>query len=155
MKTEIRWGIILGVVFLLWNVLMAVCGFHGDFIEYHAKVDSLFFVPFVLIYYLALKQIRDIDLGGDLSFSRGMKSSLISVCVALPVFLLSTYITTQFISPGFFSNAINTGVRMGQDESMLESVFNLKSYLLMTCVYTVLGLIVGAVATFLLRRKRA
>ena len=153
MKTEIKWGLVLGVLMLLWNLLMAVSGFHGDFIEYHPKVDTLFFIPFMLIFYLALKQVRDLDQGGIISFMDCIKSSLIISLVALPIFLLATYITVQYISPNYFTNAINAGIRMGQDEEMLRNMFNVKSYMILTFTYVVFGVIAGAIVALFIQRK--
>ena len=153
--TELTWAGIFVAVALLWMVLERVAGLHGPRIEYHAMLTNLFALPAVMVYVLALRDKRDSDLGGTMTYSQGFVSgAIITVIVAL-VSPLSQWVTHTIITPKYFENAIAAADRMGmasRDEA--EAYFNLANYIRLSMFGALaMGLGTTAVVAFFVKRK--
>ena len=153
--TELKWAGIFIVVALLWMVLERLAGLHGPRIEHHATLTNLFSLPAVAVYVLALRDKRDGDLGGTMTYGQGFVSgAIITVIVAL-VSPLSQWVTHTVITPDYFENAIAAADRMGMaSQADAEAYFNLANYIRLS-MFGALAMGVGtaAVVAFFVRRK--
>ena len=151
MKTEIKWAVVLGVLTLLWNVLEKISGFNNEFIEYHMTVGWFYLIPFSLIYFFALTQIKNQK--GGLSFGEGIKHSFIIALFSLPLILLASYIKIKYLSPDFLSNMSDLMLTQGADEGKVMSGMTVSGFLMKTAVYPFFGVVVGAIISFFIKDK--
>jgi hypothetical protein len=152
--TELKWAAIFVVVALLWMVLERVAGLHGPRIEHHALLTNLFALPAVAVYVLALRDKRDGDLGGAMTYRQGFVSgAIITVIVAL-LSPLSQWFTHTVITPDYFENAIEAADRVGMAaRADAEAYFNLANYIRLSMFGAVaMGLGTSAVVAFFVKR---
>lgn len=150
-KTEIKWAVVLGALTLLWNVLERLTGFDSKFIELYKTSGYLFLIPFVLIYVLALMQMR-LERGGELSYAQGLKSAFRIALYSVPFIILASYLKISFISPEFQENMIEYMLTTGANENDLRESFSTVPFLLKSAAYAMTGVVVGAVAMIFLKR---
>lgn len=151
MTDGLKWGVVLGVVTMFWHVLEKLTGFDGEFIEMHQTAGMMYLIPFILIYVLALLQKRNQN-GGSLSLAEGMKHTLSVVLWALPFILAATYIKIKWLSPDFQSDMIEFLVTTGEEKEMLESAFSDLGVMKNTALYSLSGLLVGAISMIFIKR---
>jgi uncharacterized membrane protein YraQ (UPF0718 family) len=153
---ELKWGLILFAIGLLWMVIEKLAGWHGPRIDMHPKMTMLFFIPVIILYYLAIKEKRDVDFDGVMTWQQGLISGIvISIVVALfnPIQQL---ITHEYLSPEYFPNAIELSLEknpnMTREEA--ESYFTLKSYIMQGTIGTLIsGLLISALVSIFLKKK--
>ena len=153
MKTEIKWALVLGIMTLLWFVLEQMTGFNDDFIEFHKTAGLLYLIPFALIYFLGLTQVKNLDNGGSLSLMEGVKSSAMIALYALPLIIIAAYIKIKFISPGFLENMSAWQITSGADENMVKRTFSTSGFLISSALYSLSGIVIGAIISFLIKTK--
>jgi Protein of unknown function (DUF4199) len=147
MKTEIKWGLIFSLAALLWVLLERLAGLHDKYIQYHPLLSMLFVIPAVVMMLMAISEKRR-ELGGAITFKQAFLCGLgVSVVVTL-LAPLAQYLTQNFITPNYFTNAINYAVQNGhQTREQAELYFSLKSYILQASLG---GLVMGAITTLIL-----
>lgn len=154
-KTEIKWGIIFVLATLIWNFLEKSLGFHGENIEQHPVVTNFFFIPAILIYVLGIREKREKDLGGTMTFKEGFIAGMIITLVVTVFTPLTQYLASTVISPDYFQNAIDFSVESG--ESTLEEAqafFNLQSYMIMSIIFApVVGTLTSLVVAFFMKKS--
>lgn len=154
-NTEIKWAVIFTVVALLWVSLEKLSGLHDTHIALHAYLTNLFFFPAVAVYVFALKEKRR-KLNGAATYGQLFISGLLmSVFVGL-LSLGSSYVTHTIISPDYFANVSKFSVEKGMlTEEAAAQQFNLKSYMMMGAVFSVIaGIITTAVVAAFVKRKQ-
>lgn len=146
-KTEIKWGIIFVLTTLIWNFLEKSLGFHGENIAQHAVVSNFFMIPAFFIYVLGIREKREKDLGGTMTFKQGFIAGMIITLVVTVFTPLTQYLVSTVITPDYFQNMIDYSVEIEtytQEEA--ENVFNLQSYMVQS---TLLAPAIGAVTSLL------
>jgi hypothetical protein len=146
-KTEIKWGIIFVLTTLIWNFLEKSLGFHGENIAQHAVVSNFFMIPAFFIYVLGIREKREKDLGGTMTFKEGFIAGMIITLVVTVFTPLTQYLVSTVITPDYFQNMIDYSVEIEtytQEEA--ENVFNLQSYMVQS---TLLAPAIGAVTSLL------
>lgn len=146
-KTEIKWGIIFVLTTLIWNFLEKSLGFHGENIAQHAVVSNVFMIPAFFIYVLGIREKREKDLGGTMTFKQGFIAGMIITLVVTVFTPLTQYLVSTVITPDYFQNKIDYSVEIEtytQEEA--ENVFNLQSYMVQS---TLLAPAIGAVTSLL------
>lgn len=126
-ETAIRYGLIGGLITIIYALLGIVTGFtnpsSGIAISIIAGIIS--FVIFIVVIVKGVGQHRDKELGGLISFGRAF---LVGLVIALIMALLGkvfNYIYFNYIDPEYLANAVE-GIRemyenMGMDESMIDA----------------------------------
>lgn len=156
-KIELKWALIFTVVGLLWMWLEKAVGLHDRYIDQHMYWTNLFAIPAILMMYLALKEKKQKFYGGEMSFWSGILSGVqLSVFVAL-LSPLSQYITSYWITPEFFPNAIKRSVEIGYfpDKLTAQSHFNYANYAMQGMFGAFLmGLVTTVVIVLFLRKKK-
>lgn len=151
---EIKWGVFFMLMQLAWMTMERLAGLHDAHIDKHAVVTNLVAIPSVLLYVLALREKRNKQLGGAMTYRQGFITGLIMTIVVTLLSPLSQYITSTIISPDYFENAIQYAVSTGastQEEA--EANFNLKNYLMVTVLFTpVVGVITSAIVALFLKK---
>ena len=131
-------------------------GLHDEHIEQHMYYTNLIALPAIFIYYLALKEKKQKDYQGKMSYKQGFINGLLISLIVAFLSPLSQYITTTYITPQYFSTIIEYSVESGQMDSRAaaEAYFNLKNYILQSVIGALLmGLITSALVALLVRTK--
>ena len=105
-KTEVKYGIITGLVICLWQLSEFLLGFHtnkmniGEFTTYFVVI-----IPFITIY-IGIKEKRDKMYGGRISVRNGIRTGLMISLVA--TLIVAVYLIFYFntINPDFLDLSI-------------------------------------------------
>ena len=152
---EIKWAIIFAVVSLLWMFLEKSMGLHGANIEKHALITNFFAIPAIAIFVLALLDKRKNHYGGKITWMQGFLTGLVITAFVAVLTPLTQYVTHMYISPDYFTNAINFAVDNGKMElQQAQEFFNLRSYIFQSALGgVVMGLITSAIVAIFIRKK--
>ncbi|WP_339868557.1 DUF4199 domain-containing protein [uncultured Algoriphagus sp.] len=154
-KIEIKWALIFVAMMLAWMFLEKSLGYHDEKIEDHPFFTNFVAIPSIAIYIFALLDKKQNFYYGLMSYKQGFISGLIISVIVAILSPLSQYITTEFITPDYFSNEINYAVEQGEmtrDEA--EGYFNLKSYILQSVIGAlVMGLLTSAIVAIFVKSK--
>ncbi|MDO8966118.1 DUF4199 domain-containing protein [Algoriphagus sp.] len=154
-KIEIKWGILFVLVGLIWMVFEKAMGWHDVHIDKH-ETYTLFMAPIAIsIYVFALLDKKRNFFGGKMSYKQGFIAGLIITLVVFLLSPLSQYITSTYITPDYFNNAIDYSVSSGKMERQAaEDYFNLQSYMMQSMIgAAIMGLITAAIVAFFVRTK--
>ena len=153
-KTEIKWGVIFVLATLLWNFLERQLGFHSDKIDQHATVTNFFMIPAIAIYVLALRDKRNNDLGGKMTYKQGLITGLIVTLVVTILTPLSQYLAVEVVSPDYFQNAMDYAVKSGESTpEEAQDFFSLQNYMVMSLLFAPMAGIVTSLIVALFMRK--
>lgn len=156
-KTEIKWAIIFSVFTLLWSYAEKILGLHDTHINKHALYTNLIAIPYIIIFYLAIKEKRDHFFKKNMNWKQGVISGgILSVIIAL-ISPAVQYLTAEVITPEYFSNAIEYAVEHKKmNPKTAESFFNLRFYMIQAVFGSLtMGIVTAAIVSLLLRTKKA
>lgn len=155
-KIELKWAIIFIVVTLLWMVIEKLSGLHDKYIDKHMYVTNLFAIVAIALFVFALKDKKKNYFKGSMTWKQGFISGLYLTIFITLLTPFSQYITSEYITPDYFTNIINHSVEKGmQTQEEAEAYFNLKSYIIQATVFAFLmGLVTAAVVALFLRNKK-
>lgn len=153
---EFKWAFIFIFMSLGWMLLERLTGLHDENIDQHAIYTNLIAIPAILIYYFAIKEKRDCFYKGQISFKQGFKSGLIISIIVTLITPLSLYISTKFISPEYFTNAVEYSVKnklMVKNEAL--AYFNYKNYLVLSLISApVMGIITSLIISLIIKTRK-
>ena len=155
-KTEIKWAVIFAVVSLLWMVLEKLVGLHDVHIDKHMYLTNLFAIPAIILYILALKDKKNSDLGGQISYKEGFITGLIITIIVAALSPLTQWITSTIITPEYFPNVIAHSVKTGFHSSLeeAEAYFNLQNYIIQGLIGAmIMGVITSAIVAIFVKSK--
>ena len=165
MKIALKYGLITGLLSCGWVLTEYVLGFHNENIE-QGQYSQLFAmsIPIIMLY-LGIKEYREEELKGTLSFTEGLKTGVV-IC------LVSALITTVFmvlyqhvINPEFWNANIeyqkNKLYERGLDDDQIEismmwmeKMYNSPfMYLIMFISSVFMGAILAMIISLILRKK--
>jgi len=152
---EIKWALVFVVMMLLWMLLEKAFGFHDKRIAQHPIVTNLVAIPAIAIYVLALLDKRRKVYQGKMTYMQGFITGLVITAIVTLFSPLTQYITSVWITPGYFSNVIEYSVDTGKmtlEEA--ESYFNLPNYIRQTIIFTpVMGIVTTAIVAIFTRKS--
>jgi hypothetical protein len=154
-RVEIKWALIFTVMGLLWMVMEKSLGWHDEHIDKHASYTMLFMIPAVMVYYFAIRDKRQTDFAGSMTWKQGFISGAILSLIVAILAIPSQWITNTVITPDYFDNVVNYMVEneMATREEA-EAQFNPQNYLIQAPIFSfVVGLVTAAVVSLLLKRK--
>ena len=157
-KTEIKWALIFVGMSLLWMVLEKLVGLHGTHIDKHMYLTNLFAIPAIVVYVLALKDKKNKDYKGEMTYKQGLVAGLIITAIVALFAPLTQWITSTWITPEYFPNVIAYSVETGYYTSLeeAEAYFNLENYMFQSVVGAiVMGVLTSAIVAFFVRTKSA
>jgi len=154
-KTEFKWTIIFILMSMLWIYLEKVTGLHHEYIEYHPIYTNLYAIPAILIYVFALREKKQKFFNGKMTYKNAFISGLILTLMISLLSPLSTYASVEYISPDFFTNAIEKSVElemMTRPEAL--DYFNTQNYMLQSLMFgPVFGIVTTAIVSIFVRSK--
>lgn len=154
-KIEIKWGLIFSVATLVWMFTEKSVGLHDVHIDKHPVYTNLFGIVAVVLYVLALKDKKKNFFEGKMDWKQGFVSGIILTAIITLLSPLCQYITSTFISPDYFTNAVNYAVEhnlMKQEDAVMY--FNLKSYIMQSIFGSLsMGVVTAAIVSYFLKSK--
>lgn len=154
-KTEIKFAVYFFIVTLIWMAGERLVGLHSTHIDKHMYYTNLYAIPAVLVYVLALKEKRKLY-NGMISYGQAFKAGLILTLFVTILSPLGQYITSTYITPHYFENAINYAVtnnKSTQEEAV--AYFNLNNYLKQSVIGAlVMGVVTTAIVSIFVRRSK-
>jgi FtsH-binding integral membrane protein len=137
-------------------VLEKAVGLHSTHIDKHMYLTNLFAIPAILIYVLALREKKNKDYNGVMSFKQGFVSGLIITIIVGIFSPLTQWIISTIITPEYFPNVIAYSVETGYHNSLEEAqaYFNLENYMKQSAIGAlIMGIITSAVVAFFVKSK--
>lgn len=135
LRTEVKWALIWGASLIIWMALERAFGLHGQYIEYHYQVTSIFLVVVVVIYVLELLEKRRVAFEGRMTYMQGLFSALILTLIITILSPVLQVVISKVITPNYFYNMINHVVKEGMmTEESARKQFNLGNYLIQSAV---------------------
>jgi len=126
---ELQWAAVFFAMTLLWMLLEKTVGLHDTYIDKQAIYNNLIAIPAIAIYVFALLHKRKKYYGGDMTYGQGVTCGLIMTAFITLLSPLAQYITSTFITPQYFTNAIKYAVSKGYSTpAEAQAYFNLQSY---------------------------
>ncbi|PZX56712.1 DUF4199 domain-containing protein [Algoriphagus chordae] len=154
-KIEIKWAIIFILMMLAWMVFEKSMGWHDEKIADHAAMTNWVAIPSIAIYIFALLDKRKNFYHGVMSYKQGFIAGLVITLIVAILSPLTQYITSEFITPDYFTNVSKYAVEMGKMTSAeAEEYFNLKSYIIQSMIGAlVMGLLTSAIVAIFVKSK--
>ncbi|MEB8346174.1 DUF4199 domain-containing protein [Flavobacteriaceae bacterium KMM 6898] len=154
-RTEIKWGVIFAISTLVWMYFEKAMGWHDELIAQQLIYTNLFAFVAIVIYVLALKEKRNKDFMGKMSWKQGFISGIIISVVVAILTPLTQYIAGTWITPNLFPNLINYMVETSRmTEEGANNYFNLKSYMVQGTFFALtMGVVTSAIVAFFLKKQ--
>ncbi|MCU0436978.1 MAG: DUF4199 domain-containing protein [Raineya sp.] len=132
---EVKWAFIFIMMTFLWMLLEKATGLHDVNIEKHPIYTNFIAIPAIAIYVFALLDKRKNYYEGYMSYKQGVITGLIITFIVTLLTPLSQYIILTFITPDFFTNAINFAVE-NKKMTLIEAqeFFSLKNYIFQSLI---------------------
>lgn len=127
---EVKWAFIFIIMTFLWMLLEKATGLHDVNIERHPIYTNFIAIPAIAIYVFALLDKRKNSYEGYMTYKQGLISGLLITLIVTILTPLSQYVVSTFITPDFFTNAINFTVKNNKMTlKEAQDFFNLKNYI--------------------------
>jgi hypothetical protein len=155
-KTEVKWAIIFAVMTLLWMLMEKLGGYHDKNIAQHAFITNFIMIPAITIYVLALKEKKNKDFNGRMTYKQGLKSGFILSIMITLLGPITQSITSLVITPDYFKFASEYAVSTGKlTQEGADAYFNLGSYIIQGLIGApVMGIITSALVAFFTIKKQ-
>ena len=154
-STEIKWGVIFFISMLIWIGIERAAGLHSTHIDKHAVYTNIFAIVAIALYVFALREKREKDYSGTMSWKQGFISGLIISVVVTVLSPLGQWITHTIITPDYFSNVIEYSVSSGKmTREAAEQYFSLGGYVVQSMIGAlVMGVVTSAVVALFVKKK--
>jgi hypothetical protein len=154
-KIEIKWAIIFAIMTLLWMVLEKAVGLHDAHIDKHVIYTNFIAIPAIAVYVFGLLDKRKNFYHGKMTYLQGFISGMIITAFVTVLSPLTQYITSTFITPDYFQNAIAYGVSSGKTtQEAAEAYFNLENYIIQGLIGApIMGLLTTAIVSIFTQKK--
>lgn len=155
LRTEIKYAFAFFVMTLLWMCMERLVGLHSTHIDKHYIYTNLVAIPAILIYVLALREKRNRDYRGIITYRQAFASGLVMTIFITILAPIAQYITSVYITPHFFENIINYSVTNNkQTLEQAQAYFNLNNYMKESIIGApFMGLLTTAIVSLFVRKK--
>jgi uncharacterized membrane protein len=116
MKTEMKYGVIIALISAVWVIAQDLVGLHDRYIEYQTTVGWLSFIIPIAGLFFAIKDKRDKEFEGVISYGRCLKTGMLTSVVSGTIGAVFQLIFLNFINPGFLGT-----MKDYQRQSMLDN----------------------------------
>lgn len=110
-KFMINYGVLLGVISVLFNVILYVMNMH---VQPHWSVSLIGFILFVVIIVLALKAFKK-ENGGFMKLVEALKIGLGIALISAIIGVIYTYVLINFLDPTYLDQLMSA-----QQDAMIE-----------------------------------
>lgn len=122
MSTTMKWGLITGAVYVIFALINNILGVQegGGFSMIGLLTNTLILGATFFTIYSGIKEIRDTQLDGFLTFGQGFKSGMGIALIACIVSAAFTYIYVSFIDPELISRITAMTEAQWEEQNMPE-----------------------------------
>ncbi|PZD79523.1 DUF4199 domain-containing protein [Mesonia sp. K7] len=154
-RTEVKWAVIFTLFTLLWMWMEKSVGLHDELISQHAMYTMLIIIPYVILFYFALREKKYKDYNGNITWQQAFLSgSVVAIIIAI-LAPLAQYITSTYITPNYFANATAYAIESGMSKESAQMYFNLKSYIIQAVFSSLaMGITTSAIVALFVRNKK-
>ena len=163
MKTELKWALIIAMSIFVWICLEFAVGLHDELVEWHPIVTNFaLIIPFIGLF-LALKEKRDTDLAGSISYGQAVKSGLVISVIIGVLSVPLQYLFHAVVNPDFFTvmveharvHYIEAGNTADEALELAEAHFNLGVYLWESAIGGAVGSFIASLIVSFFVKKNA
>jgi hypothetical protein len=155
-KIEFKWASIFTAINILWVYAEKYLGLHDEQSFIHPIISYVLIVPITICIFFSLRQKRDDYYSGKITWQKAFLSGALFSLLIAGLSPGTIYVMTQYISPDFFNNAIQTSIEKGSDEKFVNEIFNLNSYIQSTMMlYLSFGVMISAIVGLVVKRNTA
>lgn len=104
MKTEIKFGIILGLGICAYTLIAHFLGFYTNNIQAGKYGDIIIIILPIVVLFLAIREKRRIQ--GFLTLLGGIKTGLLTMLISYPISAAFLWIYHHYINPNWFENIL-------------------------------------------------
>lgn len=153
MNTVLRYGTLIFILNTLFVLVLYTLGFHNEKIEHSQAISWLMFLIPSVLTFLGIKEIRDKENGGYLSYGRCFKPGFLMVLISSIPYSLFIYVYYTIINPESLEaitllqeqNLLDAGVSEDQIESMMEMTKLFMTPTVMTGSSLLMSIIIGLI----------
>lgn len=155
LRIELKWAVIFSIALLCWMLLEKTMGWHEEPIADNWWFTLLFAPIGILMYLLALREMRRRVFGGKMTYTQALISGFILSAFIALLSPLAQYITHNYITEEYFNNVIEYSVTNDLiTRSKANEFFHIDNYMWQSFIGAlVLGLLVSTVTAFFVRKK--
>lgn len=152
---ELKWAIYFVAMTLAWMLMEKMTGLHSTYIEKHPIYTNFIAIPAIAIYVFALLEKREKFYSGKMTYGQGFISGLIITAIVTILSPVTQYVTSTFITPEFFPNAIDASVRLKMmTQADAEKYFSLGNYIKQGLIGApIMGIITSALVALFTKKK--
>jgi hypothetical protein len=162
LKTEHKWGIVIGVLNTVWLFGEYFAGLHGKNVTLYSTVTNFALVIPLVCTLIALYQIKKNEFNGTISFAEAFKpglamSTIAAVVSAFGVFLYFKFNTgfTNFMIDVSKQNAIKNGESIEKAADLAKMYYSINSYIVQSFISAIgFGTMLSAVIALVIRNKK-
>lgn len=163
MRTSYKWGIIIGSLGFVWLVGEFAFGLHDKYISSYAVITNFeLIIPFVCTI-LGLREVKQKDYNGSVSFSDVFKEGLIMSAIAAVISVAGVFIYFKAINPGWTDFMINTckqiakvkGENISKAADFAKMYYSMNSYIVQSFISTLgFGGVISLIVSMVIRNKK-
>lgn len=159
-RIELRWAILFSFFLMAWMWIEKYLGWHdqliGKQVWYHLLI---LLISYIVFYYFALKDKRNIYYKGKMDWKRALISGgIMSVFIAILSPFIQ-YFIYNYITPDYFGNMIEYQTSKEKYSMTLEgaqSLYNMKTFIFDEVVSSLsFGIVISAIVGLFVRTKES
>jgi hypothetical protein len=154
-KIEFKWAIYFSILTLFWLSIEKGVGLHDQHIDLHPIYTNLIAIPYILLYYLALRQKREWFYNGKITWSQAMVSGAVLSAIVALLSPLVQYIGASFITPDYFKNATEYAIEQrNMNPDLAKQYFSMRSYIIQSIFFALaMGIVTSALVALFVKKK--
>jgi hypothetical protein len=143
LPTLTKWAVIHTLMFLAWTLMERLAGFHSTRLEQQPVFGALIMIPSLIIYALALLDLKRKRYAGRLTWKQGFIGGCLFTVFIVVLSPVNQMLVTYVISPDFFTNMTAYTVAQGiLTPAQAAQQFSLGNYIVTSVIA---GLVIGMV----------
>ncbi|WP_194775901.1 DUF4199 domain-containing protein [Pararhodonellum marinum] len=154
-KIEIKWAIVFFLVTLVWMLGERLFGLHDEHIDQHLVYTNFFAIPAIAVYVFALLDKRKNHYQGYMTYIQGFRCGIILTLLVTLLSPLAQILTSLWITPHYFENAIQFAVSENKmEETEARNYFSLSNYIIQGVIGApLMGLFTSLIVALFTRKE--
>lgn len=167
MSITMKWGLITGMVYVIFSLINNMLGLQdaGGFSAKAVLSNAALFGATLFTIYLGVKEARDTDGGGYMTFGQGFKSGMAISLITALIASVFTFIYLKFIDPGFLDKIMamtqDQWEKQGMSEEQIEAAQKYSGFMMNAWAFSLImivsvlfwGLIKSLIAAAILKNE--
>lgn len=145
---SIKWGVILGVISVVFFLIMAVAGLQGQ-----SGIQWLGYIPVIIVIYLAHKEFKDSG-DGYMSYSQGLGLGTLLVTVSSVISVVFAYVYIKFLDSAYMDTIKDQQAQkmmeQGLSDAEVEKAMEMSSAFMTPEIILIFGLLASVFFGFII-----